>query len=54
MTALALMLRPIPHGWAVSLTNGRELIRYRGLWSKRRALGYLQRQTQSFSAPRRA
>jgi hypothetical protein len=43
MTALALMIRPTANGWAVYLTNGQELARYRGFWSKQRALRYLQR-----------
>jgi uncharacterized membrane protein YbhN (UPF0104 family) len=41
MNALAVILKPINHGWAVTLTNGRELVRFRGLWAKRRALRYL-------------
>lgn len=41
MNALALMLKPIDHGWAVALTDGRELVRFRGLCAKRRALRYL-------------
>jgi hypothetical protein len=43
MTAPALMLRPVHKGWAVYLTNGQELVRYRGLCSKRLALRYLER-----------
>ena len=43
MTALAIMIRPTDAGWAVCLTNGQELIRYRGLFSKRLALRYFQR-----------
>ncbi len=41
MGALALMLKPITHGWAVVLTDGRELVRFTGLCAKRRALRYL-------------
>jgi hypothetical protein len=41
MNPLALMLKPINHGWAVTLTNGRELVRFTGLGAKRRALRYL-------------
>jgi hypothetical protein len=41
MHALALMLKPIDQGWAVALTDGRELARFRGLCAKRRALRYL-------------
>jgi hypothetical protein len=43
MTALALMLKPIDHGWAVSLSDGRELVRFIGLGAKGRALRYLAR-----------
>ena len=45
MTALALMLSPITHGWAVSLTNGRELARFCGLGARWRAERYLTRLT---------
>jgi hypothetical protein len=41
MRALALMLKPITRGWAVALTDGRELVRFTGLFAKRRALRYL-------------
>ncbi len=41
MAAVALMLKPINHGWAVVLTNGRELIRFKGLGARFRALRYL-------------
>ena len=41
MSALALILKPIDRGWAVALTNGRELVRFRGFCAKRRALRYL-------------
>ena len=43
MSALTLMLRPVPGGWAVYLSNGRELARYRGLAARWRALRYLAR-----------
>ena len=43
MTALALTLKPIDHGWAVALSDGRELVRFVGLGAKRRALRYLDR-----------
>ena len=38
MNALALILKPIEHGWSVSLTNGRELARFTGFGAKRRAI----------------
>jgi hypothetical protein len=43
MDALALNLKPIDRGWAVTLTDGRELARFIGLGAKRRALRYLAR-----------
>lgn len=53
MTALAIMIRPTDAGWAVCLTNGQELIRYRGLFSKRLALCCLQRCTEANPIPGR-
>jgi hypothetical protein len=41
MTSLAVMLERIDHGWAVTLTDGRELARFTGPGAKRRALRYL-------------
>jgi hypothetical protein len=41
MNALAVMLKPILWGWTVSLTDGRELARFRGPWARERALRYL-------------
>jgi len=46
MPVLALLMRPTENGWAVYLSNGQELIRYRGLSSKQlasRAVGRLAR-----------
>lgn len=43
MQALALILKPIDHGWAVTLTDGRELARFMGLGARRRAVRYLER-----------
>jgi hypothetical protein len=43
MTALALTLKPVDHGWAVALSDGRELVRFIGLGAKRRAIRYLAR-----------
>jgi hypothetical protein len=51
MSALAVLMRPTENGWGVYLSNGQELIRYRGLWSKQLALRYLARYTRS-AAPR--
>ena len=41
MNALAVMLQRIDRGWAVTLTDGRELARFTGLGARRRALRYL-------------
>lgn len=41
MNPVALILKPIRHGWAVVLTDGRELVRFTGLGAKRRARRYL-------------
>ena len=41
MTALTLMLKPIPHGWAVAVTDGRELARFAGPAARWRALRYI-------------
>lgn len=41
MIALALILRPTSTGWAVYLTDGRELARFNGPGAKWRALRYL-------------
>jgi hypothetical protein len=41
MNPLALIIRPTHHGWAVYLTDGRELARFSGPGAKRRALRYL-------------
>ena len=44
MKALALLLKPIRYGWAVTLSDGRELVRFKGLGARRRALRYLATQ----------
>lgn len=41
MSALAVMLKPIDSGWAVILTDGRELARFTGFGAKARALCYM-------------
>ncbi len=40
--ALAITMKQVPGGWAVCLTNGRELARFRGLGARFRALRYLR------------
>jgi hypothetical protein len=42
MKALSLMLRQIDRGWAVTLSDGREVIRFTGFGAKRRALRWLR------------
>jgi hypothetical protein len=44
MNPLAITLKPVFLGWAVCLTDGRELIRFRGPGSRLRALQYLSDQ----------
>ncbi|MDQ6822605.1 MAG: hypothetical protein M3076_20105 [Actinomycetota bacterium] len=41
---LAIILTPIVGGWAVCLTDGRELARFRGPGARFRALRYLRAQ----------
>jgi hypothetical protein len=53
MSALSLLIRPTDNGWGVYLSDGQELMRYRGLCAKRHALRYLQRYTESVGRVRR-
>ena len=41
MNAVGVVLERIDFGWAVTLTDGRELARFTGLGAKRRMLRYL-------------
>jgi hypothetical protein len=41
-SALAIILKPIMWGWAVCLTDGRELARFQGLGARARALRYVR------------
>jgi hypothetical protein len=41
MSSLGVMLKPIPGGWIIQLTDGREVARFSGPAAKRRALRYL-------------
>ncbi|MGO9907913.1 MAG: hypothetical protein ACLP4R_21640 [Solirubrobacteraceae bacterium] len=41
MKTLAIILKPIFGGWAVCLTDGRELVRFRGPGARGRALHWL-------------
>jgi len=47
MNALRLILKPNADGWAVGLTDGRELARFRGPGSRWRALRYLASATNA-------
>ena len=42
MTAVGVLIGPTPDGWAVYLTNGRELARFRGIAARWRALRYIR------------
>jgi hypothetical protein len=39
---IAIILAPILGGWAVRLSDGRELRRFRGPWARSRAVRYLR------------
>ena len=51
MPALALLMRPTENGWVVYLSNGQELIRYRGLGSMQLAVRYLQHYARLTAPP---
>jgi hypothetical protein len=42
VTARALLIRPTPNGWAVLLSDGQEVVRFRGLGARDRALRYIR------------
>ncbi len=42
MNPVAITMRPVRGGWAVCLTDGRELARFRGLAARYRAALYLR------------
>ncbi len=42
MSSLAMIITPIRRGWAVALTDGRQLARFSGPCAKQRALRYLE------------
>jgi hypothetical protein len=46
MRAMAILLKSLDHGWAVTLTDGHELARFIGFGAKRRALRYLARRSR--------
>jgi hypothetical protein len=41
MDAHAVILKPVDRGWAVVLTNGRELARFTGLGARWRAIRFI-------------
>jgi hypothetical protein len=47
-----MMLKPIPHGWCVELTDGRELARFVGPGAEWRATRYLRRAAEALARPR--
>ncbi len=51
MNALRLILKPNAHGWAVGLTDGREVARFQRPASKWRALRYLASATNALQTP---
>ena len=43
MNAVAVILKPVEQGWAVALTDGRELARFTGPGARWRASRYIAR-----------
>jgi hypothetical protein len=41
MNSVALILKPVDNGWAVAMTDGREIARFRGPGAKLRAIRYI-------------
>jgi hypothetical protein len=41
MDAVAVILKPVDRGWAVVLTNGRELARFTGVGARWRAIRFI-------------
>ena len=54
MSTLSLLIRPTDNGWGVYLSDGQELVRYRGLCAKRLAVRYLQRYIGSVGTAKRS
>jgi hypothetical protein len=46
-----MMIRPIPYGWSVQLSDGRELARFVGPGARWRATRYLKRAVEALSNP---
>jgi hypothetical protein len=51
MSALWMMIRPIRYGWAVQLSDGRELARFLGPGARWRATRYLRRAAEALRTP---
>jgi hypothetical protein len=49
MRSILMMLRRIPYGWSVELTDGRELARFVGPGAEWRATRYLKRAAAALS-----
>lgn len=49
MKTLSMMITPIHHGWAVRLSDGREMARFRGPGSRWRAMRYLARAAEALT-----
>jgi hypothetical protein len=52
MNALSLMIAPIRYGWAVRLSDGRELARFYGPGARWRAARYLAHALERLAATR--
>jgi hypothetical protein len=46
VNVLSVIVKPIALGWAVQLSNGQELVRFRGPGALRRARAYVTRITR--------
>ena len=42
MNAVAVILKPVHHGWAIALTDGREIARFTGPAARWRAMRYIE------------
>ena len=49
MTSLSIMLCPTDSGWAVCLSDGQELVRYSGWFSRLLAVRYLESYVKQIS-----
>jgi hypothetical protein len=51
MRALRMLIKPIRYGWAVQLSDGRELARFLGPGARWRATRYLKRAAEALANP---